>query len=60
MKIKGGILDGDGHLIERDAELLEYMDAPYKGNNTGLRAPSTPSSRHGRAGSGQPSVRERR
>ena len=30
MKLKGSMLDADGHLIERDDELLEYMEAPYK------------------------------
>jgi len=26
------ILDGDGHVIERDAELFEYLEKPYGGN----------------------------
>jgi predicted TIM-barrel fold metal-dependent hydrolase len=42
MKLKGGMLDADGHLIERDEELLEYMEAPYKGNNTLLGFPFFP------------------
>ncbi len=28
------ILDGDGHVIERDAELFEYLDAPYAKNTS--------------------------
>src|SRR2546423_6427835 len=39
---QGGMLDADGHLIERDEELLEYMEAPYKGNNTLLGFPFFP------------------
>src|SRR5207248_4916472 len=42
MKVKGGMLDADGHLIERDEELLEYTEAPYKGNNTLLGFPFFP------------------
>src|SRR5437868_4377607 len=42
MKVKGGMLDADGHLIERDEELFEYMEAPYKGNNTLLGFPFFP------------------
>src|SRR5438045_6321640 len=42
MKIKGGMLDGDGHLLERDAELLEYLDEPYRGNKTMLTFPFFP------------------
>ena len=42
MKLKGSMLDADGHLIERDEELLEYMEAPYKGNNTLLGFPFFP------------------
>jgi predicted TIM-barrel fold metal-dependent hydrolase len=42
MKVKGGMLDGDGHLIERDEELLEYLDAPYRGNKTMLTFPFFP------------------
>jgi predicted TIM-barrel fold metal-dependent hydrolase len=42
MKLKGSMLDADGHLIERDDELLEYMEAPYKGNNTLLGFPFFP------------------
>ena len=42
MKVKGGMLDADGHLIERDEELFEYLEAPYKGNNTLLGFPFFP------------------
>src|SRR5207237_8464689 len=42
MKIRGGMLDGDGHLLERDAELLEYLDEPYRGNKTMLTFPFFP------------------
>ena len=42
MKLKGSMLDADGHLIERDEELLEYMEPPYKGNNTLLGFPFFP------------------
>src|SRR3954466_15730445 len=42
MKVKGGMLDADGHLGERDEELFEYMEAPYKGNNTLLGFPFFP------------------
>ncbi len=30
------ILDGDGHVIERDSELFEYLEPPYKGNSAML------------------------
>lgn len=36
------ILDGDGHVIERDAELFEYLDKPYAGNTTVLGYPFFP------------------
>lgn len=36
------ILDGDGHVIERDAELFEYLDPPYRGNTTLLGYPFFP------------------
>jgi uncharacterized protein len=36
------ILDGDGHVIERDAELFEYLEPPYKGNTTLLGYPFFP------------------
>jgi hypothetical protein len=36
------ILDGDGHVIERDAELFEYLPAPYAGNTTLLGYPFFP------------------
>ena len=42
MKLKGNILDADGHLIERDDELFEYLEPPYKGNNTLLGFPFFP------------------
>src|SRR5689334_5461775 len=42
MKIKGGMLDADGHLIERDEELFEYLDEPYRGNKTMLTFPFFP------------------
>ena len=36
------ILDGDGHVIERDAELYEYLEPPYGGNETMLWLPFFP------------------
>ena len=36
------ILDGDGHVIERDAELFEYLDPPYAKNTTVLGYPFFP------------------
>ncbi|HUK60289.1 MAG TPA: amidohydrolase family protein [Stellaceae bacterium] len=36
------ILDGDGHVIERDAELYEYLEPPYAGNTTLLGYPFFP------------------
>ena len=42
MKLKGNILDADGHLIERDTELFEYLEPPYKGNNSLLGFPFFP------------------
>lgn len=36
------ILDADGHVIERDPELLEYLDPPYRGNTALLGYPFFP------------------
>jgi uncharacterized protein len=36
------ILDGDGHVIERDVELFEYLEAPYAKNNSLLGYPFFP------------------
>jgi hypothetical protein len=36
------ILDGDGPVIERDAELYEYLEPPYAGNTTLLGYPFFP------------------
>jgi len=36
------ILDGDGHVIERDNELFEYLEAPYAKNSTVLGYPFFP------------------
>lgn len=36
------ILDGDGHVIERDRELFEYLPPPYRGNDTVLGFPFFP------------------
>jgi hypothetical protein len=36
------ILDGDGHIIERDSELFEYLEKPYAGNDTLLGYPFFP------------------
>jgi uncharacterized protein len=36
------ILDGDGHVIERDVELFEYLPAPYARNTTLLGYPFFP------------------
>lgn len=36
------IHDADGHLIEQDTELFEYLDAPYRGNRALLGYPFFP------------------
>jgi uncharacterized protein len=36
------VIDGDGHVIERDAELFEYLRPPYQGNNALLSFPFFP------------------
>ncbi len=36
------VLDGDGHIIEWDRELFEYLDAPYQGNTALLGYPFFP------------------
>jgi len=36
------ILDGDGHIIERDQELHEYLEPPYARNETLLGYPFFP------------------
>ena len=36
------ILDADGHIIERDIELFEYLEPPYKGKDTLLGYPFFP------------------
>src|SRR3989442_3663036 len=41
MKLKR-MLDGDGHVIERDSELFEYLEKPYAGNDTLLGYPFFP------------------
>ena len=42
MKLNGKLLDADGHVIERDAELFEYLEPPYAGNETMLGFPFFP------------------
>ena len=42
MKLHGKILDADGHIIERDSELFEYLEPPYAGNQTLLGFPFFP------------------
>ena len=42
MKLKGNLLDADGHLIERDTELFGYLEPPYKGNDSLLGFPFFP------------------
>jgi len=42
MKLSGKILDADGHIIERDAELFEYLEPPYAGNESLLGFPFFP------------------
>jgi predicted TIM-barrel fold metal-dependent hydrolase len=42
MKLGGKILDADGHVIERDAELFEYLEPPYAGNEAMLGFPFFP------------------
>jgi len=42
MKLKGKLLDADGHLIERDADLYEYLEPPYAGNEGMLGFPFFP------------------
>jgi uncharacterized protein len=36
------VIDGDGHIIERDAELFEYLEPPYQGNSALLSFPFFP------------------
>lgn len=42
MKLNRKLLDADGHLIERDAELFEYLEPPYAGNESLLGFPFFP------------------
>jgi predicted TIM-barrel fold metal-dependent hydrolase len=42
MTLHGKILDGDGHVIERDVELFEYLEPPYAGNESLLGFPFFP------------------
>lgn len=42
MSLKTRVLDADGHIIERDAEIFEYLEPPYKGNETLLGYPFFP------------------
>src|SRR5215510_4169444 len=42
MALNRTILDADGHVIERDAELFEYLEAPYAGNEALLGYPFFP------------------
>ena len=42
MKLNGDILDADGHVIERDAELFEHLEAPYSGHGMMLAFPFFP------------------
>ncbi|MSQ72264.1 MAG: amidohydrolase [Betaproteobacteria bacterium] len=42
MKLKGSMLDADGHLIERDEDLYEYLDPPYAGTEAMLGFPFFP------------------
>jgi len=37
------VLDGDGHIIEKDRMLLEYFDPPYRGKQQLLSGPFFPS-----------------
>jgi predicted TIM-barrel fold metal-dependent hydrolase len=37
------IIDGDGHVRERDSELVEYLDEPYRSADTILNFPFFPS-----------------
>src|SRR5712692_1620279 len=39
---KTKVVDGDGHIIERDAELFEFLEPPYRGNNALLGFPFFP------------------
>ena len=36
------VIDGDGHIIERDAELFEFLEPPYQGNSALLSFPFFP------------------
>lgn len=36
------VVDGDGHLVERDAEIFEYLEPPYRGNAALLGYPFFP------------------
>ena len=38
MKLLNKILDGDGHVMERDSELYEYLEPPYSTNKSGMLA----------------------
>ena len=35
-----GFIDADGHIVESDRELLEYLPAPFKGREDLLSFPS--------------------
>lgn len=36
------VVDGDGHIVERDAELYEFLEPPYHGNSAVLGYPFFP------------------
>jgi predicted TIM-barrel fold metal-dependent hydrolase len=38
----GAVIDADGHVVERDAELFEYLPAPYRGHGRLLSFPFFP------------------
>jgi predicted TIM-barrel fold metal-dependent hydrolase len=42
MKLSGGILDADGHVMERDAELREFLDPPYRDHGHVMAFPFFP------------------
>ena len=40
-----GFIDADGHVVEADAELLDFLPAPFKGRDDLMAFPFFPDSR---------------
>ena len=36
-----GVIDADGHVMETDAEIFEYLPPPYRGQTQLFTAPNT-------------------